>query len=175
MAVLAAAGDQLETVPLNALDGLNGLAHCRLQSVQSVSRLQLSPSKTIPFVLEPYAQSERCIGVALTLLAVWFPFSRWRPSLLGGFAALILRGLQLTGRFTSWLHQCSLWQGNYRFCGLRSVALLVVFRGAAQKQKCAYTGQGDGRSQGPAIPTMNRYECSEFDVIGSHARHARKR
>jgi hypothetical protein len=132
-----AAGDQLETVPLNALDGLNGLAHCRLQSVQSVSRLQLGPSKTIPFVLEPYAQSERRAGVALTLLAVWFPFSRWRLSLLGGFAALLLRCHQLTARFSLWLHQCSLWQGNCRFCALRSAAVLAVFRGAAQKQKCA--------------------------------------
>jgi hypothetical protein len=121
----------LETVPLNALDGFNGLAHCGLQSVQSVSCLQLSPSKTIPFVLEPYAQSERCIGIAWTLLAVWFQFSRWRPSLLGSFAAL--RRLQFTARFTLWLHQCSLWQRNYQFCALRSAALLAVFRGAAQK------------------------------------------
>ena len=63
-------GAQLETVPLNALDGFDGLAHCRLQSVQSVPCLRLSPPKTIPFVLEPYAQSERRIGVDMTLLAV---------------------------------------------------------------------------------------------------------
>jgi hypothetical protein len=105
--------DELEAVPLNALDGLYSLAHCRLQSVQSLSCLQLSPSKTIPFVLEPYALTERRIGVALTLFAVWFPWWRWRLSLLGTFAALLLWRLQLTARLALWLHQCSLWQGNY--------------------------------------------------------------
>lgn len=59
-------GNRLETVSLNALDGFHGLAHCRLQSVQSDSCLYLSPSKAIPFELESYAQSERRIGVDLT-------------------------------------------------------------------------------------------------------------
>jgi hypothetical protein len=103
-------GDQLETIPLNALDGFDGLADCRLQSVQSVTCLHLSPSKTIPFVLESYAQSERCIGVDLTHLAVRF---HWRArrgfaSVLGTITVLLL-GVQLTARITLWLHQCSLW------------------------------------------------------------------
>jgi hypothetical protein len=67
--VSAKSGDRLAIVSLNALDGLDGLAHCRLQSVQSVSCLYLGPSKAIPFVLEFYAQSERRIGVDLTQLS----------------------------------------------------------------------------------------------------------
>ena len=61
---------QLETIPLNALDAFDGLAHRGLQSVQSVSCLHLGPSKTIPFILEPDAQSERPIGIDLTQLAI---------------------------------------------------------------------------------------------------------
>jgi hypothetical protein len=102
--------DQLETVPLNALDGFDGLAHCHLQSVQSVTCLHLSPSKTIPFVLKSYAQSERRIGVDLTDLAVRFHWRARREfaSVFGTFKVLLL-GVQLTARIILWLQQCSLW------------------------------------------------------------------
>jgi hypothetical protein len=61
---------RLGTVSLNALDRSDGLAHRRLEPLQTVSCLQLSPPETIAFVFEPYAQSKSRIGIDLAQLTV---------------------------------------------------------------------------------------------------------